>query len=291
LNVEITSCPHCGAKLSAGRRRCPRCHARLTTQDPGASTASSRRLAQIAAGILAGFVVLLAALWLARDPEPSAAVAPPTDPFASRRPAAPPIAAPETALQRPDDKAFLDPPGQAAQAYASGDMNAALARYQEAIARNPDDAESFSNLGQVLVRLNRPAEALPHFQRAMALIPDRWAYSFNMARALGVLGRWAEAVAMYRRAQTQFPNDYVTTFNLALALRKQGDLEAAATELEKAIALEPNDATFRIALGMTLEGLKKPTEAAAAYEEALRLAPEAPDADTVRKRIAQLKGS
>ena len=273
MNFEARNCPSCGAKLSAARRRCPRCHTRLTTKDPAATAAASRRLAQFAAGIVAGFLVLLAALWLARDPEPSAAVAAPRDPFASRRPAVAPIAAPETALQRPDDKAFLDPPGLAAQAYASGDMNTALARYQEAIARNPDDAESFSNLGQILVRLNRPAEALPHFQRAMALIPDRWAYTFNMARALGVLGRWDEAVAMYRRAQTQFPNDYVTTFNLALALRKQGNLGAATTELEKAIALEPNDATFRIALGMTLEGLEKPAEAAAAYEEALRLAP------------------
>jgi tetratricopeptide (TPR) repeat protein len=241
--------------------------------------------------MLAAFLVLVAALWLARDPEPSAAGAALADPFASRRPAHAPAAAPEAVRQTSDERPFLDPPGQAAEAYEAGDMSTALARYQEAIARNPDDAESFSNLGQVLVRLNRPAEALPHFQRAMALIPDRWAYTFNMARALGQLGRWGEAVATYRRAQALFPNDYVTTFNLALALRKQGDLAGAVTEFEKAIALEPNDATFRIALGMTLEGLKKPAEAAAAYEEALRLAPEAPDADIVRKKIAQLRAA
>jgi tetratricopeptide (TPR) repeat protein len=291
LNFKATNCPTCGAKFSAARRRCPRCHTALTVQDPAAAAAFSRRLAQIATGILAGFLVLVAALWLARDPEPSAAVAAPVDPFASRRPAVAPLAAPETALKASEDRAFLEPASQGALAYQSGDMNAALARYQEAIAKNPDDAESFSNLGQVLVRLNRPAEALPQFQRAMALIPDRWAYTFNMARALGLLKRWDEAVTMYRRAQTLFPNDYVTTFNLALALRKKGDLEAAAAEFEKAIALEPNDATFRIALGMTLEGLKKPVEAAAAYEEALRLAPEAPDADIVRKRITQLRSS
>lgn len=289
LNIEATTCPNCGVKVSAGRRRCPRCHARLTQADPARAAAASRKLARIAAAILGGFLLVLAGLWLLRDPDLAPAAAP-VDPFASRRPEAPaPAATPD--LEPANERPFLDPQGQAAVAYEAGNMDAALQRYQEAVDRNPNDAESHSNLGQVLVRLSRPAEALPHFDRAIELIPDRWAYVFNRARALGLLGRWEESVAAYRRAQALFPEDYVTAFNLALALRKLGKHEAALPQFQKAIELEPNDATFRIALGMTFERLQKPTEAAAAYEDALRLAPQAPDADIVRKRIAELRGS
>lgn len=290
MNVEVTSCSRCGAKLSAGRRRCPRCHARLVTLDPAAAAARSRKLARVAAATLGAFLAVLAVLWITREPEPTQAAAAPADPFASRRPVRP-RAAPPADLQPSEERAFLEPQGEAAIAYAAGDMPSALQHYQEAVGRNPNDAESHSNLGQVLVRLNRTEEALPHFQRAIELIPDRWAYTFNLARALGLLGRWEESVAAYRRAQALFPSDYATAFNLALALRKLGEHEAALAEFHRAIALEPNDATFRIALGMTLESLRKPTEAAAAYEEALRLAPEAADVDIVRKRIAQLRGS
>ncbi len=291
LNFEATSCPNCGVKLSAVRRRCPRCHARLTQADPALAAAASRRLARIAAMILGGFLVVLVGLWVVRDPDPAPAVAAPIDPFASRRPVVTPAPAGSPDAQPDEERPFLDPQGEAAVAYEAGKMDSALQHYQQAVDRNPNDAESHSNLGQVLVRLKRPAEALPHFDRAIELIPDRWAYVFNRARALGLVGRWEESVAAYRRAQALFPDDYVTAFNLALALRKLGKHEAALPEFQKAIALEPNDATFRIALGMTFERLQKPTEAAAAYEEALRLAPEAPDADTVRKRIVELRGS
>lgn len=287
--AEPTTCPQCGAKLSAARDRCPRCRAVLTAPDPAVARASSRRNARIAAAAGAIFLLVLAGLWLVRDSDPVAPATPPPDPFASRRAiSAPPAAAAPAAVDA--DRKFLDAPARAAVAYQAGDMPAALANYQSAIERNPQDAESLSNLGQVLVKLNRVEEALPYFDRAVALIPDRWAYTFNRARALGLLGRWQEAVAGYRRAQELFPNDYVTTFNLALALRRLGDNDSAVTEFLKAIVLEPNDASFRMALGATYERLQKPVEAAAAYEDALRLSPQAPDADIVRGRIKQLRG-
>jgi tetratricopeptide (TPR) repeat protein len=292
LNPEVINCPACGAKLRAARRRCPRCRARIARPDPAVAAAASRKLARIAAGMLAGFVVLLAALWLARDPEPSAPFAiTTTDPFAARRSADTAVSPQTTEPQRAGENANASPDSQqATQAAGSANMDAALAYYQDAIGRNPADADSFSNLGQILLRLNRPADALPHLQRAMELKPDTWAYTVNMGRALGSLGRWHDAVAMYRRAQALLPDDGGTTFKLAEALREWGDVEAAVAEFEKAIALDPKDATFRIALGRALESLGRPVEAAAAYEEGLGLAPNTPEADTVRKRIAQLRG-
>ena len=84
------------------------------------------------------------------------------------------------------------------------------------------------------------------------------------------------------------PDDYAITFNLAQALHRTGDEAAAVEAYLRAIALSPDDASFRMALGTSYERLQKPADAAAAYGEYLRLSPEAPDAEKVRTRIADL---
>jgi len=244
---------------------------------------------------VAAFALLVLVLWFRRGPAPVSAPAArsaPADPLMQRRagklPAQDVAAAPTS---EGTDRPFLDPDGRGAVAYGGGDYGAALAQYQAAVERNPRDAESLSNLGQVLVRLNRAEEALAYFQRALEIVPDRWSYQFNLARALGLVNRTAESIAAYRKAQQLFPDDYVTTFNLALTLHKSGDDAGAVEQYRKAIALQPDDASFRLALGNSLVGLDKRSEAAAAYEEYLRLSPSAPDADKVRARIAVLTGA
>jgi tetratricopeptide (TPR) repeat protein len=245
--------------------------------------------------MLAGsFALSLCVLWFARGPQASSAPVLRTaagDPMSSRRRAATPADTREAPKDQGLDRPFLDPSGKGAAAYAAGDYATALAHYQEAVARNPHDAESLSNLGQVLVRMNRVEQAIPYFQRALAILPDRWSYQFNLARALGLLGRMDESIAAYRRAQQLFPDDYVTAFNLALSLHKAGDEAGAVEQYHKAIALQPDDASFRLALGNSLVRLDKRAEAAAAYQEYLRLSPSAPDADKVRAKIAELIGA
>jgi tetratricopeptide (TPR) repeat protein len=243
----------------------------------------------IAAALVAATAIGLFVLWIQPEETASvtAAAAPAGAPAsASKGPAAPPRETPGTTIGG-TKVAFLDERRAGGIAYSGGNYEEAIAVYRAALARNPDDAETLSNLGQVLVRLSRVEEAIPLFQRAVQLIPNRWAYHFNLARAQGLLGHWKEAVAEYEVAHGLFPNDYVTEFNLGLAHHKQGD-EAAAVEACRAIALEPNDASFHLALGISLEKLPQPSEAAAAYSKYLELSPEAPDAEKVLARIAQL---
>lgn len=289
--IQAVNCPSCGTKIRADRDRCPKCRMWLVERDPEAAAHRSRRLAGWGAGLMGAFVLIAGGFWLLGDSDAGAASpAKLVDPFAARRPArAAADESPEPAEEKaPPARAFLDSSGAAAVAYSTGDYNSALEHYQAAVEKNPDDAESLSNLGQVLVRLGRVEEALPHFERAISLIPNRWAYRFNLARAHGLLNRWDEAIAGYRQAQELFPDDYVTTFNLALALHKKGNDAAAIEQYQKAIALAPEDASFRFALALSYERLQKKAEAAAAYQEYLRLAPEAADAERVRARIEEL---
>ena len=290
---EAILCPACGAKVNAAHDRCPRCRARFRP-DPDVVARHSKQLAKWSAGLAAVFVLGIGGLWLLKDDEPAAVTSSkPVDPFASRRQPKPDTSSAPAANSKPDEPStpFLEPSGAGASAYATGDYQSALEQYKAAIAKNPDDAESHSNLGQILVRLGKPAEAIPHFEKAISLIPDRWAYHFNLARALSVLGKWDESITAYRQAQQRFPNDYATTFNLALTLHKKGDDQGAVEEYKKAIAMSPSDASFHFALALSYERLQRTNDAVAAYEKYLRLAPAAGDADKVRARIAQLTSS
>jgi tetratricopeptide (TPR) repeat protein len=292
---EAVACPSCGAKLRPGHDRCPRCRVWLIERDPEAQAARSKQLSRVIAGLVGTFLIIVSTLWLMSEPAPSAEVRTAAqDPLAARRKAA--KAEPVITTERPGAESvaprpFMDPSGVAANAYATGNYQSALEQYKAAIEKNPDDAEALSNMGQVLVRMGKPLEALPHFERAITLLPNRWAYRFNYARALGQANRWDDAIASYRQAQALFPEDYATTFNLALALHKKGDDAGAVEEYQKAIALAPQDASFRLALAISYEKLQRNAEAAAAYEEYLRLAPQAGDAARVRDRIAVLTGA
>ena len=295
MTATAIVCENCGAKLRLGRDRCPRCRAFIKVADPAREAAESRKLARIAAVFFGAFVLVVAGLWIWRTvgtgaARASAAAAPVTASPARQAPveAAQP-AGPLPQLGR--DRPFLDAAGRGAAAYESGDYATALAQYQAAIEKNLQDADSLSNLGQVLVKMNRPADAIPYLERAASLSPDQWTYQFNLARALGLVGRLDESIQGYRNAQQLFPDDYVTTFNLALSLHKKGDEAGAIEQYQKAINLQPDDASFRKALGISYERLQKPSEAAAAYQEYLRLSPAAPDADKVRARIAELTGA
>ncbi len=285
--ASAVTCASCGAKFKADYTRCPRCRTKIAVVDPAAAAASSRRLKWIGASVTLVALTGFAGVWLVTPSDtPAMPVKAKTD---DGRRATPPGAPAATTAS--SHRPFMDASGAAYESYQSGDFEAALKHYQAAIARNPHDPEALSNLGQVLVRLNRTREALPYFTKAIELNPDRWAYTFNRARAEGLLEQWTDCIADYRRAQQLFPGDYATTYNLALALHQSGDEEAAMVEYQKAIDLSPQDATFRRALAISLERLNRKAEAAAAYAEYLKLSPNAEDADKVRERIALLTGT
>ena len=285
---QTTLCTRCGTKLAVSRDRCPKCRAFVVRIDKAAEAAQSRKFARLAAVIVSTFALVVAGLWMMQGAQPVAAVSnpsrPPADPLAARRAAAAEAPSPNESKPR----AFLDNAAQGAVSYQEGDYGSALSKFEEAVRQNPQDAESLSNLGQMLVRMQRVAEAVPHFERAAALNPDRWTYRFNLARALSLLQRWDESIASYRQAQVLFPDDYVTTFNLALTMHKKGDDTAAIEEYKKAIALNPSEASFRMGLAISYEQLRKKEEAASQYAEYLRLSPLAGDAEKVRAKIAQL---
>lgn len=287
------TCSSCGAKIREGRERCLRCGEPLQavetpTEAPGRGRAST----VVAAVLLSGLVALLILGVMAGMPRRPAAVTVALSPTISPRTVAPSPAVPAGPSETDDAQpGFLDTVRSGNVRYARGDFASAAEQYRQAVDSDPGNIEALNNLGQVLVRLDRVAEAVEYLRRGVALAPDYWALRFNLARAHAQLGEWPQAVAEYRQAIRVFPDDYATHYNLGLALHKQGDEAAAVEEFKKAIELAPIEPTFHLSLGISYEQLKRPLDAAGAYARYLELAGDAPDAERVRARIIQLTSS
>jgi len=282
LASSPVTCAVCGAKVRADRAKCLRCGKPLTPREGGDAPATYTGRTKLLAGFATFGIVMLAGLWsFAPRPTTHPGLAPVQVPTAT--PPREPITVAAVAATARDESA------PAIASYAAGDIDGALRRFKQAVARDPDDAEALNNLGQLLVRADRAVEAVEYFDRAIARQPGAWAYRFNRARALGILGQWDAAVDGYRDAARLFPDDYVTHFNLAKALQKKGDLNAAIETFERAIQLAPGEADFHLSHGLALEAAKRPNAAAAAYRKYLELAANRPEADKVRGRIALLE--
>jgi cytochrome c-type biogenesis protein CcmH/NrfG len=78
-----------------------------------------------------------------------------------------------------------------------GDLGQALEQYRAALAEKPADAELLGNVGQILVAMNRPAEAVPFLERAIEAEPFSIVARFDLAVAYGRSGRLKEAVEQY----------------------------------------------------------------------------------------------
>ena len=73
------------------------------------------------------------------------------------------------------------------------------------------------------------------------------------------------------------------------ALQANGEMDAAIQGFERAIALAPGQPDFHLSHGLALEAARRPREATVAYRNFLDLAPESPDADKVKAKIAMLE--
>jgi Flp pilus assembly protein TadD len=275
--------------MRADRRRCLKCDEALVGAIDSSDPAAQRDRRAVAAAVVAVFVSLAVTILLIARPAQvdhaavrvatAATTAPPGAARASTEPAQAAAFVPVTAT----DHARVG-----AASFESGDFEAARVRFEQAVAKGPNDAESLNSLGLALERLTRTDEAIQRFARAVQLAPDKWAYHFNLAHALSEGGRLDEAIAEYRIAAGLFPADYATQYNLALALHRKGDEAAAVGEFEKAITLAPGEATFHLSLAMSLERTGRPADARREYARYLEMSPDAPDASKIRAHVEQL---
>jgi len=159
-----------------------------------------------------------------------------------------------------------------------GDIDEALAAYQEASRIAPQRPMARASAGLALARAGKAVEALPHFDAAVRLAPHDEATRAGRAEALASLGRNAEAAE---------------DLDVVVDVRERADrraeaLDAAARALELAEARHRRRAVERLVEAM--EGSEPDEAARAALAGAMRVleagvAIEEPGAQATTERI------
>jgi tetratricopeptide (TPR) repeat protein len=175
-------------------------------------------------------------------------------------------------------------PQQATALYSSAAALRALGRFEEALARaraalaQQPTAQAYFQQGAVLRDLGRFEEAVASFDQAIALEPNYVEAHTSRGIALGQLQRNAEALASFERSIALRPSAAELHNNYGNMLRRLRRLPEALASFERAIALQPDLAIAHNNRGLVLQALRRYEEAAASCERALALQPDYADA-------------
>jgi TolB-like protein/DNA-binding winged helix-turn-helix (wHTH) protein/Tfp pilus assembly protein PilF len=126
--------------------------------------------------------------------------------------------------------------------FFQGDIETALAAFDQEIDTNPGNALAHVWRGLMLISLARPAEAVPSIDRGIALSPrdvDLNVSYRSMAHAHFSLGRYDEAVGWSRNAVGHTPTYAKGYAFLAASAALAGDNAAAASAIEAFRRLQP----------------------------------------------------
>jgi tetratricopeptide (TPR) repeat protein len=159
-----------------------------------------------------------------------------------------------------------------------GDLVAALADYDKALALRPHFAEAHDNRGLLLQDMGDAQAALASHDAALALEPRRADAWFNRGVALQTLGRIEEALGSYEQTLARAPGDARALHNRGVVLGLMGRYAEALASYDAALALAPERAETHANRGNTLNLMKRHAEALASFDAALLIAPRDADA-------------
>lgn len=152
---------------------------------------------------------------------------------------------------------------------AQGRHAEAIDAYGQALDKDPDDWETWNNLGNVLRTTGDRETAVEVLARAARLRPDAVAVHLNLAAALVEASRLQESVASYQAASRLAPDNAAIQFELGRLLRHLGRLSEAVAPLERAAELAPRQVEIHLELGRALVSGMRFDEAEVAYRRAL----------------------
>lgn len=151
------------------------------------------------------------------------------------------------------------------------DFDLAVRCYQQAVAREPDDLESWNNLGNAYSSAGNVDEAIEALRRAVALDPKAAPIRLNLATALVAAGDWDGAETELRAMIADFPDDPNPWRELHALLKQCGRDEEAVDAIEAAMKCAPGHKDLLLGFAAHLSYIHRAAEAEAAYRQVLEL--------------------
>jgi Tfp pilus assembly protein PilF len=160
---------------------------------------------------------------------------------------------------------------------AQGRRGEALARYREALARDPLDALAIEESVSILARSGREAEARALLAQSESSARGQLA-AMNQVALVAMRAGWtAEAERLWREILASDPGNPGVLANLAATLSRAGRAGDAIATMREAVARDPENASNRFNLGSMLADQDQPAVALFEFESALRLGLTRPD--------------
>jgi tetratricopeptide (TPR) repeat protein len=156
---------------------------------------------------------------------------------------------------------------------AKGNLDRAIADYNEAVRLNPQDALAYNNRGIAYRAKGDLDRAIANYDEAIRLDPkDALAYN-NRGIAYQAKGDFGRATADYDEAIQLDPRDALAHYNRGIAYKAEGDLDRAIADYDEAVRLNPKDALAYSYRGYAYQAKGDASSALADFSEAIRLDP------------------
>jgi tetratricopeptide (TPR) repeat protein len=123
-----------------------------------------------------------------------------------------------------------------------GDYEHALTCFRKAVQQDPSIKKAHDDAGSALIRLDRPAEAIPELQAELKLNPDEPDTQYRLAYALLQTSQEDQAITVLRNLIAAHPNHARGRYDLGKELLETGQTEEAIQNLEAAAKLDPERA-------------------------------------------------
>jgi tetratricopeptide (TPR) repeat protein len=159
---------------------------------------------------------------------------------------------------------------QAKLALNEGKLEEAKSLFQNILQIQPSHYKAHTNIGAILLKLDKFNEAEASFKKAIEFKPEFEIAYYNLGVTQEKLSRFNEAEKSYKKA-INFKADYVEAHtNLGSILLKLDKFNEAEESFKKAIEFNPKFAVAHYNLGITQEKLSRFNEAEISYKKAIK---------------------
>lgn len=130
---------------------------------------------------------------------------------------------------------------------ASGNHQAAIKYFQQAVEGDPNNAQSLNNLAYLLAEYaNNPDEALKYAQKAQELSPDTPGVEDTLGWVLYRKGLYSVALQHLEQAAS-LKGPVASKYHLAMAYARAGNMERGRATLQAALKVDPNTPEAKMA--------------------------------------------
>lgn len=142
----------------------------------------------------------------------------------------------------------------AVRLHQAGQLDAARAAYENALAAHPDHADAHNLLGVLDAQEGRLAEAMDGFSRATDLDAGNADYWYNRGECARRLERPDDAIAFYETALRLRPDHTDAFNNLTVVLARTGRYDALLERINDGLATNPDATANLVQIGQELLG-------------------------------------